>query len=132
MFALSTIILHSCTGQVSEKTGDNDKSIVLQTVLNMNDLQPFFHLENGIDTIVRILNNDVIKRAYPIKVNGEDVMYSETYSSNERYVEFLMVDISSDKAKIELEIPFEGVHMKTSLVKKGDKWLVESNSLVEK
>ena len=127
LFLFSSFL--SCKSSVAKQ--ENDTILVLQNVLSLSDLAPYLHLDDGNDSVLRILQNELIDSDLSFKVEGRKVEFSKLYSRETRFVEVVQLHIEKHNAQITLRIPYEGVKFVVELNKDNNIWQVKNKSLVE-
>jgi len=106
---------------------------IWQLVINLEELQAFYHAELPERKPLRILKNELMALEPALVQFGMPVMFvapKET-QKGEAFLKFVKTEVAGDKANIEFKYPIEGVKGIVSLVKDKTGWKVQTKRIVE-
>lgn len=108
---------------------------LLQKVLDLAQLAPFWHSDLPGRDPLRVLENDIVKDAPKLSMFGNPVVYvarSEAEQKKLPYFELTRLESGATKTRIEFRYPVEGVVGHAVFVKRGESWFLEEKEVAER
>lgn len=103
-----------------------DKSKVIQTILNTEELEKYLHLEMEARTPLYVLKNEYVDEGVELSKNGQQVfLIEEEADSVKNYIQFLFLNIETDRAEFDLYYKIENMSMKGRLKKVKGQWEID-------
>ena len=115
---------------VYNKSMDTQK-IILQIVIDLPELEQYYHLDVPGRKPLAILKNGVVSTDGLNKF-GEPVVYIEKPDEGRAYLEFTKRDVGENTADVEFLYPAEGVRGTVNLRLANGKWEVVDKSIAER
>lgn len=129
LISLVLPIVISCT--FSAIAQENDTVLGLKAVLSDPELSKYYHLDDGIDSTLRVLQNNVIGSDLVFSLKDKHILFSNAFQNEVRFIEFTYLEFTYDKIKLNLKIDYEGIEMNAILEKHEELWIVKKKLLIE-
>ena len=117
---------------------NTDTTHILEAIINLPQLSPFYHNELAGRTPLVIVKNSIITKAYDLKKFSTKVVFltPEQIARNKLkaylVVKMLHLDTRSQQAQVLFEYPIEGILGKITLKKQHHNWIVVQSEVAEK
>ncbi len=111
------------------------KSKMLQKVLDLDLLAPFWHCEQSGRDPLKLIDNDVVSDKPELSIFGSKVVYVPKEEAEKKklpYFEITKLAASATKARIEFRFPVEGVVGHVEFEKRFDDWHLSDKHVVER
>lgn len=107
---------------------------IVQKSIDYEKLQKYYHIQTNPERKpLNILKNSVITEKLNLTKFEKDVLFGTCEElKNKPYIEFVKLDVSSEKAMAVFRYYIEGVEVNLDFEKKNNKWEISKDSLVEK
>ncbi len=113
-----------------------DKKQIIQACIDLEDLQPYYHIEEEGRKPLIIFDNGVIPNTLKLLKFEESVVFATTAAlftyGKVAYLQFSKFTITKDKAEVIFKYHVEGITVKVIFEKIGGTWVVISDSISEK
>lgn len=111
------------------------KAKMLQKVLDLDLLAPFWHREQPGRDPLKLIDNDVVSDKPELSIFGSNVVYVPKEEAEKKklpYFEITKLAASATKARIEFRFPVEGVVGHVEFEKRFDDWHLSDKHVVER
>ncbi len=139
LLTVFTCILLACSGGAKEdSTNDvemlsekSDTVLIIESIINNSGIEEYFHLDKNDNTIKILLNNTIKKN---IHLTKEDVKFEfrNEFEKSVHFVEFTSFIYDKKSAKVELNIPFEGITQQVNLEYVNGNWVIKDSVINER
>ena len=110
---------------------EQDKLQICQSVLDLEDLEVFFHPTEPGRKPLPVLRNGVVKEGSNLTKFGEPVrLVTDETAKGSPYFEFTSLDVRDGSATVTFQYRVEGIQGKAELRREGG-WKVTSHEIVE-
>ncbi len=112
----------------------NDRTQVLQAVLDAPDLQQYLHPEIPTRVPVVIVKNEVVADTPNLQAVEVPVVFKPRagLSESDAALEITRLEIAGDRATVELAYPIEGLVGTATLHRDGSGWVIDKLQLAER
>ena len=115
--------------------GASEKAKMLQKVIDLDLLAPFWHREVPGRDPLKLIENDLVADKPELTIFGSKVVYLRRQDAEQKrlpFFEFTKVSSTATKARIEFRFPVEGVVGHVEFEKRGDDWQLSAKQVAER